>query len=81
LRTKRCANTPKSDELSKKGSTPMSVKRVTALAASKLTGTALPANVVTSSLTAIGTLVGGVLKPVAAHHRLTVEELLAKLGL
>ena len=29
----------------------------------------------------IGTLVGGVLKPVAAHHRLTVEELLAKLGL
>ena len=29
----------------------------------------------------IGTLVGGVLKPVAAHDRLTVEELLAKLGL
>ena len=29
----------------------------------------------------IGTLLGGVLKPVAAHHRLTVEELLAKLGL
>ena len=28
-----------------------------------------------------GTLLGGVLKPVAAHHRLTVEELLAKLGL
>ena len=29
----------------------------------------------------IGTPPGGVLKPVAAHHRLTVEELLAKLGL
>lgn len=29
----------------------------------------------------IGTLLGGVLKPVAAHHRLTVEELLAKIGL
>jgi predicted RNA binding protein YcfA (HicA-like mRNA interferase family) len=29
----------------------------------------------------IGTLLGGVLKPVAAHHRLTVEDLLAKLGL
>lgn len=29
----------------------------------------------------IGTLVGGVLKPVAAHHRLTVEELLTKLSL
>lgn len=28
-----------------------------------------------------GTLVGGVLKPVAAHHRLTVEQLLGKLGL
>jgi predicted RNA binding protein YcfA (HicA-like mRNA interferase family) len=28
-----------------------------------------------------GTLLGGVLKPVAAHHRLTVEELLAKLEL
>ena len=28
-----------------------------------------------------GTLLGGVLKPVAAHHRLTVEELLTKLGL
>lgn len=28
-----------------------------------------------------GTLVGGVLKPVAAHHRLTVEELLRKLVL
>ena len=28
-----------------------------------------------------GTLLGGVLKPVAAHHKLTVEELLAKLGL
>ncbi len=29
----------------------------------------------------IGTLLGGVPKPVAAHHRLTVEDLLAKLGL
>jgi predicted RNA binding protein YcfA (HicA-like mRNA interferase family) len=29
----------------------------------------------------LGTLLGGVLKPVAAHHRLTIEELLAKLGL
>lgn len=28
-----------------------------------------------------GTLLGGVLKPVAAHHQLTVEELLAKLEL
>jgi predicted RNA binding protein YcfA (HicA-like mRNA interferase family) len=28
-----------------------------------------------------GTLVGGVLKPVAAHYRLTVEELLRKLAL
>ena len=28
-----------------------------------------------------GTLLGGVLKPVAAHHKLTVEELLAKLEL
>jgi predicted RNA binding protein YcfA (HicA-like mRNA interferase family) len=28
-----------------------------------------------------GTLLGGVLKPVAAHHRLSVEELLAKLDL
>ena len=28
-----------------------------------------------------GTLLGGVLKPIAAHHRLTVEELLAKLDL
>lgn len=28
-----------------------------------------------------GTLLGGVLKPVAAHHRLTVEELLLKLDL
>jgi predicted RNA binding protein YcfA (HicA-like mRNA interferase family) len=28
-----------------------------------------------------GTLLGGVLKPVAAHHKLTVEELIAKLGL
>jgi predicted RNA binding protein YcfA (HicA-like mRNA interferase family) len=27
-----------------------------------------------------GTLLGGVLKPVAAHHKLTVEILLAKLG-
>ena len=29
----------------------------------------------------LGTLLGGVLKPVAAHHRLTIEELIAKLGL
>ena len=29
----------------------------------------------------VGTLLGGVLKPVAVHHRITVEELLAKLGL
>lgn len=29
----------------------------------------------------IGTLMGGVLKPVAAHHKLSVEELLAKLDL
>ena len=29
----------------------------------------------------IGTLMGGVLKPVAAHHKLTIEELLEKLGL
>jgi hypothetical protein len=29
----------------------------------------------------MGTLLGGVLKPVAAHHRLTVEELLTKLRL
>lgn len=29
----------------------------------------------------VGTLLNGVLKPVAAHHRLTVEELLAKLAL
>jgi hypothetical protein len=29
----------------------------------------------------VGALLGGVLKPVAAHHRLTVEELLARLGL
>lgn len=29
----------------------------------------------------VGTLVGGVLKPVAAHHGITVEELLAKLNL
>ena len=28
-----------------------------------------------------GTLLGGVLKPVAAHHRISVEELIAKLGL
>lgn len=28
-----------------------------------------------------GTLLGGILKPVAAHHKLTVEELLAKLEL
>jgi len=28
-----------------------------------------------------GTLVGGVLKPVAAHHKLTVEDLVRKLGL
>lgn len=28
-----------------------------------------------------GTLLGGVLKPVAAHHRLTVGELLSKLDL
>jgi predicted RNA binding protein YcfA (HicA-like mRNA interferase family) len=28
-----------------------------------------------------GTLLGGVLKPVAAHHKLTVDELLAKLEL
>ena len=28
-----------------------------------------------------GTLLGGVLKPVAAHHKLTVEKLLEKLGL
>ena len=28
-----------------------------------------------------GTLLGGVLKPVAAHHRLTVEELLRQIGL
>ena len=28
-----------------------------------------------------GTLLGGVLKPVAAHHHLSVEELLAKLVL
>jgi predicted RNA binding protein YcfA (HicA-like mRNA interferase family) len=29
----------------------------------------------------IGTLLGGVLKPVAAHHGLSVEELLEKIGL
>jgi len=29
----------------------------------------------------IGTLLGGVLKPVAAHHKLTVEALLTKLEL
>jgi len=28
-----------------------------------------------------GTLLGGVLKPVATHHKITVEELLAKLKL
>ena len=28
-----------------------------------------------------GTLVGGVLKPVAAHHKLSVEELVRLLGL
>ena len=28
-----------------------------------------------------GTLVGGVLKPVAAHHKLTVEELVRHIGL
>jgi predicted RNA binding protein YcfA (HicA-like mRNA interferase family) len=28
-----------------------------------------------------GTLLGGVLKPVAAHHRLSIEELLVKLEL
>lgn len=28
-----------------------------------------------------GTLLGGILKPVASHHKLTVEELLAKLEL
>lgn len=28
-----------------------------------------------------GTLLGGVLKPVAAHHKLTIEELLGKLEL
>ena len=28
-----------------------------------------------------GTLLGGVLKPVAAHHKLTIEELLGKLRL
>jgi predicted RNA binding protein YcfA (HicA-like mRNA interferase family) len=28
-----------------------------------------------------GTLLGGILKPVAAHHKLTVEELLARLEL
>ncbi len=28
-----------------------------------------------------GTLLGGVLKPVAAHHKLSVEELLARLDL
>ena len=29
----------------------------------------------------VGTLLGGVLKPVAAHHGMTVEALLAKLAL
>lgn len=28
-----------------------------------------------------GTLVGGVLKPVATHHKLTVEELVRRIGL
>jgi len=28
-----------------------------------------------------GTLLGGILKPVAAHHKITVEELLTKLEL
>ena len=28
-----------------------------------------------------GTLIGGVLKPVASHHKLTIEELLKKLKL
>lgn len=28
-----------------------------------------------------GTLIGGVLKPVAAHHRISVQDLIAKLGL
>ncbi len=28
-----------------------------------------------------GTLLGGILKPVAAHHKLTLEELLTKLDL
>ncbi len=29
----------------------------------------------------VGTLVGGVLKPVAAHHKMSVDELLRKLNL
>lgn len=29
----------------------------------------------------VGTLVGGVLKPVAAHHKMSVDELLRKLDL
>jgi predicted RNA binding protein YcfA (HicA-like mRNA interferase family) len=29
----------------------------------------------------VGTLLGGVLKPVAAHHGMSVEELLEKIGL
>lgn len=29
----------------------------------------------------VGTLLGGVLKPVAAHHKMSVEELLQKLDL
>ena len=33
------------------------------------------------SLLKVGTLLGGVLKPVAAHHHLTVDELLQKLDL
>jgi predicted RNA binding protein YcfA (HicA-like mRNA interferase family) len=28
----------------------------------------------------VGTLLGGILKPVAAHHKLSVEELLTTLG-
>jgi hypothetical protein len=28
-----------------------------------------------------GTLLGGILKPVATHHKLTIEKLLAKLEL
>lgn len=28
-----------------------------------------------------GTLLGGILKPVATHHKLTVEELISRLGI